>query len=165
MVEHRESYSFHQLDMVEHYAQKEGWEFYRVTDEELALAIEGKSRFHTIKLVWFPKSETLILQCTVHMEPPLHLLNDFLHLVNQCNRITAQGKFTFIREEFYLTYQTHLLLVGEKLPTHQQICVLVQSIIGSMDTFMPAFTALATSQATIGQALQKYLPKRNKDQT
>ncbi len=82
MVYQRESYSFHQLDKVEHFASKKRWEYYRVAQDESMRVVKGRVLFLVIKVEYLPKTETLNLQCVMNIEPLLHQMNEFYNLVN-----------------------------------------------------------------------------------
>ena len=60
----------HPIDLVEYIAEHHEWEFDRITDDQIAMAVEGQWRTYSITLAWSPYDETLRLICTFEMEPP-----------------------------------------------------------------------------------------------
>ena len=60
----------HPIDIVENLAALHDWEFDRVTDDQIAMAVEGQWRTYALTLAWSAQDETLRLICTFEMEPP-----------------------------------------------------------------------------------------------
>ncbi len=60
----------HPIDIVETLATHHDWEFDRVTDDQIAMAVEGQWRTYSLTLAWSAQDETLRLICTFEMEPP-----------------------------------------------------------------------------------------------
>ncbi len=60
----------HPIDIVETLAEHHEWEFDRVTDDQIAMAVEGQWRTYSLTLAWSAQDETLRLICTFEMEPP-----------------------------------------------------------------------------------------------
>ncbi len=60
----------HPIDIVETLATHHDWEFDRVADDQIAMAIEGQWRTYSVTLAWSAYDETLRMICTVDMEPP-----------------------------------------------------------------------------------------------
>ena len=60
----------HPIDIVEDLAAHHDWEFDRISDEQIAMAVEGQWRTYQVTLAWSAYDETLRLICTFEMEPP-----------------------------------------------------------------------------------------------
>ena len=60
----------HPIDLVETLAANHDWDFDRVTDDQIAMAVEGQWRTYSITLAWSAYDETLRLICTFEMDPP-----------------------------------------------------------------------------------------------
>ena len=161
----QDSYSIHPLDVVEHVAIKQKWEFVRESDNdnEINLAVEGLLRIYPVQILWFTQTETLTLKSTIDMEPPLARLSEFYNLVNQCNRIIFRGKFEFLTDKKQIEWRSSLEVPNVKLLNPQKIYTLVTSSINTFDSFMPVFTTIAWSNYTVNQVIATYLKKRNRD--
>jgi hypothetical protein len=61
--------TFIPIDIVETLAEHHAWEFDRVTDDQIAMAVEGQWRTYSLTLAWSDADETLRLICTFEMEP------------------------------------------------------------------------------------------------
>ena len=57
----------HPIDIVENLAAHHAWEFDRVTDDQIAMAVEGQWRTYSLTLAWSAQDETLRLICTSEM--------------------------------------------------------------------------------------------------
>ena len=51
----------HPIDIVETLAEHHEWDFDRVADDQIAMAVEGQWRMYSITLAWSPQDETLRL--------------------------------------------------------------------------------------------------------
>jgi hypothetical protein len=60
----------HPIDIVETLAEHHAWEFDRVTDDQIAMAVEGQWRTYSADPRLVAQDETLRLICTFEMEPP-----------------------------------------------------------------------------------------------
>ena len=58
----------HPIDIVETLAESHAWDFDRVADDQIAMAVEGQWRTYSITLAWSPYDETLRLITTFEME-------------------------------------------------------------------------------------------------
>ena len=56
------SEEIHPIDIVETLAQNHAWEFDRVTDDQIAMAVEGQWRTYSLTLAWSAQDETLRLK-------------------------------------------------------------------------------------------------------
>ena len=45
----------HPIDIVETIAEDRAWEFDRVTDDQIAMAVEGQWRTYSLTLAWSPQ--------------------------------------------------------------------------------------------------------------
>jgi len=61
----------HPIDIVEHIAEHHEWEFDRIEENQIAMAVEAQWRTYSLTLAWSGFDETLRLICTFS----LHRLN------------------------------------------------------------------------------------------
>jgi hypothetical protein len=87
----------HPIDIVETIAEDRAWEFDRVTDDQIAMAVEGQWRTYSLTLAWSPQDETLRLICTFEMEPPPHRMGELYDVLNRTNDMVWTGAFTYGR--------------------------------------------------------------------
>ena len=60
----------HPIDIVETLAEERSWDFDRIADDQIAMAIEGSWRTYSVTLAWSARDETLRLICAFDMAPP-----------------------------------------------------------------------------------------------
>ena len=75
----------HPIDIVEHLAEHNAWDFDRVADDQIAMAVEGQWRTYSITLAWSSYDQTLRLICTFEMEPPREKLPAMYDAQNRDN--------------------------------------------------------------------------------
>jgi hypothetical protein len=144
----------HPIDMVESLAEYNEWDFDRVGDDQIAMAIEGQWRTYSITLAWSDHDQTLRLICTFEMEPPDDKLQDLYHALNQTNDLCWTGAFTYWAEQKLMVYRYGLVLAGEAPVTPEQIDRLVTIAVRSAERFYPAFQLVCWGDETPDNALQ-----------
>lgn len=65
-----DSDDLHPIDIVEHIAEHYDWEFDRIADDQIAMAVQGQWKTYSVTLAWSNYDETLKLVCTYEMDPP-----------------------------------------------------------------------------------------------
>lgn len=129
----------HPIDIVEHIAEHHAWEFDRVADDQIAMAVEGQWRTYSITLAWSGFDETLRLICTFEMEPPDHKLPLIYETLNRTNDMCWSGAFTYWAEQRLMVYRYGLLLTGGQMAGPEQIDKLIAAAVTSAERFYPAF--------------------------
>jgi hypothetical protein len=78
-----ETEDLHPIDIVETLATFHDWDFDRVADDQIAMAIEGQWRTYSVTLAWSGYDETLRMICTFDMEPPEDKLGRCVQLLGR----------------------------------------------------------------------------------
>ena len=120
----------HPIDIVETLANHHAWEFDRVTDDQIAMAVEGQWRTYSLTLAWSPQDETLRLICTFEMEPPEDKLPALYDVLNRCNDMVWTGAFAFWREQRQIVWRYGLCLAGGQIAGPEQIEVAIAEAYG-----------------------------------
>jgi hypothetical protein len=129
----------HPIDIVEDLAAHHDWEFDRVTDDQIAMAVEGQWRTYSLTLAWSAQDETLRLICTFEMEPPEDRLPVVHDLLNRCNDMVWTGAFTYWAEQKLMVWRYGLCLAGGQMAGAEQIDRLISSAVLAAERFYPAF--------------------------
>ncbi|PJF07989.1 YbjN domain-containing protein [Pseudorhodobacter sp. MZDSW-24AT] len=129
----------HPIDIVETLAEHHAWEFDRVTDDQIAMAVEGQWRTYSLTLAWSAQDETLRLICTFEMEPPEGKLPGLLDVLNRCNDMVWTGAFTYWTEQKLMVWRYGLVLAGGQMAGPEQIDRLISSAVMAAERFYPAF--------------------------
>lgn len=144
----------HPIDIVETLAEHRQWEFDRVTDDQIAMAIEGQWKTYSLTLAWAQHDETLRLICTFEMEPPLTRMGYFYDVLNRCNDMVWTGAFTYWTEQKLMVWRYGLLLAGAQVATPEQIDQLIAQATMACERFYPAFQIVAWGDNTPEDAMK-----------
>ena len=129
----------HPIDIVETLAEHHAWEFDRVTDDQIAMAVEGQWRTYSLTLAWNAQDETLRLICTFEMEPPDNRLPALYDLLNRCNDMVWTGAFTYWAEQKLMVWRYGLLLSGGQIAAPEQVDDMIAQAVLAAERFYPAF--------------------------
>ncbi|MBV7408430.1 YbjN domain-containing protein [Maritimibacter sp. DP1N21-5] len=149
-----ESEDLHPIDIVETLAEHHAWDFDRVGDDQIAMAVEGQWRTYSITLAWSPYDETLRLICTFEMEPPEHRLPQLYEALNATNDMVWDGAFTYWHEQRLMVFRYGLVLAGGLIAGTEQLGRLISSAVGNCERFYPAFQLVNWSDKSVDAAMQ-----------
>ncbi|MBR9765631.1 MAG: YbjN domain-containing protein [Rhodobacteraceae bacterium] len=133
------SEELHPIDIVETLAEHHEWDFDRIAEDQIAMAVEGQWRTYSVTLAWSAYDETLRLICTFEMEPPAETLPGLYELLNHVNDQCWAGAFTFWAEQQLMVYRYGLVLSGEQIASPEQISTLISAAVLSAERYYPAF--------------------------
>ena len=139
LSEHFSTDDLHPIDIVEHLAEHHEWDFDRVTDDQIAMAVEGQWRTYSITLAWSPHDETLRLICTFEMDPPAERLGHLYETLNATNDMCWAGAFAYWRAQKLMVWRYGLVLAGEQTASAEQIDTMIRAAVMSAERFYPAF--------------------------
>ena len=144
----------HPIDIVETLAQSHAWEFDRVTDDQIAMAVEGQWRTYALTLAWSAADETLRLICTFEMEPPEDKLSALHDVLNRCNDMVWTGAFTWWADQKLMVWRYGLCLAGGQIAGPEQIDRLISSAVMAAERFYPAFQLVAWADHSPADAMK-----------
>lgn len=144
----------HPIDIVETLAEHYDWEFDRVADDQIAMALEGVWRTYALTLAWSPADQTLRLVCTFEMEPPAHRMPQVYELMNLCNDMVWTGSFSYWAPQKMMVWRYGLVLTGAQYATPEQVDHLISSAMVACERFYPAFQLAAWGEQTPAEALK-----------
>ena len=144
----------HPIDIVETLAEHHDWEFDRVTDDQIAMAVEGQWRTYSITLAWSGYDETLRLICTFEMDPPEDKLANLYEVLNRTNDMVWSGAFTWWREQKLMVWRYGLVLTGGQMASPEQIDRLIGQAVSASERFYPAFQLVSWGDDSPEKAMQ-----------
>ena len=144
----------HPIDIVEHIAEHHDWDFDRVADDQIAMAVEGQWRTYSITLAWSGFDETLRLICTFEMEPPEDRIPEIYETLNRTNDMCWAGSFTYWEAQRLMVYRYGLVLAGGQTATPEQIDTMIATAVLSAERYYPAFQLVAWGDRTPKDAMQ-----------
>ena len=144
----------HPIDIVEHLAEHHEWEFDRIEENQIAMAVQGQWRTYSITLAWSGFDETLRLICSFEMEPPTEKLKDLYETLNVANDRCWTGAFTFWEDQKLMVYRYGLVLAGGQIATAEQIDTMISSSVLAAEKYYPAFQLVIYDNQSPDRAMQ-----------
>lgn len=144
----------HPIDLVEYIAEHHEWEFDRIADDQIAMAVQGQWRTYSITLAWSTYDETLRLICTFEMEPPEHREPALYEALNKINDHCWAGGFTYWAEQKMMVYRYGLLLSGEQGVAPDQVDTMINAAVMSAERFYPALQLVTWAERSADEAIQ-----------
>lgn len=144
----------HPIDIVETLATHNAWDFDRVSDEQIAMAIEGSWRTYSLTLAWSAYEETLRSVCTFDMDPPKERWPELYRALDCANDKVWTGAFTFWKEQKLMVYRYGLNLVGGAIASPAQIDAILQSSVMASERFYPAFQMVCWADEDAEKAME-----------
>ena len=144
----------HPIDIVEHLAEHHEWEFDRIEENQIAMAVQGQWRTYSITLAWSGFDETLRLICSFEMEPPEEKLKDLYETLNVANDRCWTGAFTFWEDQKLMVYRYGLVLTGGQIATAEQIDAMISSAVLTSEKYYPAFQLVVYDNQSPNKAMQ-----------
>lgn len=142
------------IDIVEAMAEHRQWEFDRVAEDQIAMAVEGQWRTYSLTLAAAPHDETLRLIATFEMEPPEDRLPALYECVNAANDSCWLGAFTYWAEQGLMVYRYALSLSGGQAAVEEQIERMIAAAVCNAERFYPAFQLVGWGNRQPQDAMQ-----------
>jgi hypothetical protein len=133
----------HPIDIVETLAERRSWEFDRVGEDQIAMAVEGLWRTYSVSLAWAGHDQTLRLVVSFEMQPPEDRLADLALAIQQANDECWTGGFSLWRDDGLMVYRYGLTLAGGATATAGQIDAMLRAAVEACERFYPAFQLVA----------------------
>jgi hypothetical protein len=144
----------HPIDIVEHLAEHNAWDFDRMGDDQIAMAVEGQWRTYSLTLAWSAHDETLRLICTFEMEPPEEREAALISSLNAVNDRCWAGAFTWWAEQKLMIWRYGLVLAGGQLASAEQIDTMIAAAVLTAERYYPAFQLVVWGGRSAEEALQ-----------
>jgi hypothetical protein len=141
------------IDIVESVANHHDWDFDRIAEDQIAMAVEGQWRTYSMTLAWCAYDETLRLICTFEMDPPKERMPAVYELLNSVNDASWTGSFTYWAEQRLMVYRYGLVLAGETIAGPEQIDRMIASAVTSAERYYPAFQLVAWGDQSPADAM------------
>jgi len=144
----------HPIDIVEHIAAHHDWDFDRIGDDQIAMAVEGQWRTYSLTLAWSGYDETLRMICSFEMEPPEDKLPELYELLNAINDQCWAGAFTYWAEQKLMVYRYGLVLSGGQMASPEQIDTMINASVLSAERYYPAIQLAVWAGRSVKDAMQ-----------
>lgn len=144
----------HPIDIVEHLAEHHDWDFDRIGDDQIAMAVEGQWRTYSITLAWSHYDETLRMVCSFEMEPPAERETELYELLNKMNDQCWAGAFTYWANQKLMVYRYGLVLAGGQTASPEQIDTMITAAVLSAERYYPAIQLVTWGNRDPEDAMQ-----------
>ncbi len=141
------------VDMVEHVAHANDWEFQREGEDEINLAISGMWTDYSVSFSWMEDFEALHLACAFDLKIPQRCRADVSELLSLINEQLLIGHFDLWSGESVVMYRQALLLNGGAEPNDEQLQCLLVSALEACERYFQAFQFVLWAGHSPRQAL------------
>jgi len=154
LSEHELQDDLHPIDIVENLASHHDWDFDRIADDQIAMAVEGQWRTYSLTLAWSDYDETLRMVCSFEMEPPEAKVPQLYELINHMNDQCWAGAFSYWPEHKLMLYRYGLVLSGGQMATPEQVDAIVQAAVSNCERYYPAIQLMVWGERPAKEAMQ-----------
>ena len=144
----------HPIDVVEHIAEHHDWQFDRIHDDQIAMAVEAQWRTYAITLAWSAIDQTLRLICTFEMEPPDHRIGALYEALNTVNDRCWSGAFTWWGDQKMMVYRYGLMLSGDQSASPEQVDTMINAAVATCEQYYPALQLVTWAERSPEEAIQ-----------
>lgn len=127
------------VDMIEHVASHNQWEFERSSDDEICLSVDGVWTDYNVSLSWMEDFEALHLACAFDLKVPESRINETTKLLSLINEQMLIGHFDVWMKEGTVMFRQTLMLNGGAVPTGEQLECLMISALEACERYYQAF--------------------------
>jgi len=149
----------HPLDVVEILAERHEWDFERIADDRIAMAVEGQWHIYSLTLAWPGDGEPLRLICAFEIKPPEQRLPDLYDVLNRVNDMCWAGAFTYWPDQHLIAYRYDLILADDRMAGSDQIATLIDAAVMSAERFYPAFQLVVWGERPPSEAMSAAIAK------
>ena len=138
----------HPIDIVETVAAHHEWDFDRLAEDQIAMAVEGQWRSYSLTLAWSARESVLRLICTFDFDAPQARLPVVYEALNLVNDQVWDGGFTFWSQQRLMVWRYGLVLSGDAMASPGQIDQMIGNAIMAAERFYPCFQLACWGDAT-----------------
>lgn len=143
----------HPVDLIEHVALQNKWEFDRSSDDEISLTVAGQWTEYNVSLSWMEDFEALHLACAFDMKVPAGRIGEVMRLLSLINEQLLIGHFDLWNKEGALMFRQTLMLNGGAIPTGEQLECLLMSALEACERYYQAFQFVVWAGYTAEKSL------------
>ena len=148
------SESVNPIDLVENLAEHHAWDFDRMNEDQIAVAMEGLWRTYSLSLALAPDESMLRLICTFEMDPPEPRLPALYETMSRANDMVWSGAFSYWESQKLMVWRYGLMLGAEQFSGIDQIERMIHAALAASERFYPAFQLVAWAEHSPKAALE-----------
>lgn len=142
------------VDVIEHVAALEDWNFERSGDDEITVAITGHWCEYSVSISWMEDVEALHLACAFDLKVTDPRRTEVMRLLSLVNEQMWLGHFDLWSGEGLVMYRHALLLAGGAEPSARQIGAMLTGAIEACDRYYQAFQFVVWAGRSAQEALE-----------
>ena len=143
----------HPIDIVESVAAHHDWDFDRLAQDQISMAVQGQWRSYALTLAWSAHDAVLRLICSFDLDPPADRLPLIYETLNLANDQVWDGGFSFWSRQRLMVWRYGLVLAGEAAPSTDQVDRMIANALMSSERFYPSFQLVAWGNSSPAAAL------------
>ncbi|MEM8650097.1 MAG: YbjN domain-containing protein [Pseudomonadota bacterium] len=147
----------HPVDLIEHVASLNQWEFERSSDDEINLTVKGVWTDYDVSLSWMEDFEALHLACAFDLKVPDSRILETIRLLSLINEQMLIGHFDVWMREGAVMFRQTLMLNGGADPTGEQLECLLASAIEACERYYQAFQFVVWAGHDADEAIKSAL--------
>lgn len=149
--------TLHPVDIIEHIAALNDWNFERQDTDEISISVRGTWSDYHVSFNWMEELESLHVACAFDLKVPENRTLEVMRLLSVINEQMLFGHFDLWEQEGAIMFRHSLLLAGGAEPTSQQVEVLLNSALEACECYFQAFQFVVWSGMSAREALSNVL--------
>ena len=145
------------VDMIEHVATANDWEFERPGDDEINIVVSGLWADYNVSFSWMEDFEALHLACAFDLKVPQRRMAETMKLLSLVNEQLLIGHFDLWMKEGVVMYRQALLLNGGAEPNGEQLECLLVSALEACERYFQAFQFVVWAGRPARESLESAL--------
>jgi hypothetical protein len=140
------------LAIVERMALGNDWEFSRIVEDEITLAIEGRQANYHVSFSWMEDIKVLHFACAFEMKVPFSRLPQVRQLITSINEQLWIGHFD-VWEDGLVMFRHSLLLTGGVSTSAPQCEAVLGAALDSCERYFPALHLVVWAGKSVSEAM------------
>jgi hypothetical protein len=147
----------HPVDIIEHIASINDWNFERQDDDEISISVRGAWSDYHVSFNWMADLESLHIACAFDLKVPDTRRTEVKALIALVNEQLWIGHFDMWNHEGVVLFRNSHLLSGGADVSPQQCEALLRSATDSCDSYYQAFQFVVWAGKNAGDALSQVM--------
>ncbi|MGB6537506.1 MAG: YbjN domain-containing protein [Xanthobacteraceae bacterium] len=141
------------LAIVERMALGNDWEFSRVVEDEITLAIESRQVNYHVSFSWMEDIKVLHFACAFEMKVPVARLLQVGQLITNINEKLWIGHFDVWRDDGLVMFRHSLLLTGGVSTSAHQCEAVLGAALDCCERYFPALHLVVWAGKSVSEAM------------
>ena len=157
LLEYEPDRTVHPVDIIEHIASINDWNFERQDADEISISVRGNWANYHVSFNWMEDLESLHIASAFDLKVPDPRRNEVKQLIALVNEQLWIGHFDMWNHEGVVLFRNSHLLTGGAEVTPQQCEALLRSATDSCDLYYQAFQFVIWAGRSAADALSEVM--------